>query len=1084
MILNLDSIFPKETEAIVRELDLNAIPQRINDDSAKELLQICTASDMIIGSMLDDKQICELLLYLYTNPHPSNEELFGKLVRFRMTDGVLTYTIYFVQTRPEKDITEFAVKLLSGKDNPSFFICLWKRILKSERPEYTAARYVYSSCGNDTIAYADLVRRAKFLINSDFFLQMDNIYQKYLKGDYTDMNESDIIRAEVEYPGEGVSIRAIYECKNGISVFKLPYPDDSNIILYGRDGESQNKMDLREFKSVLKADYSKDICYHKYPLLFHDGTPLAVCESYNDSIPSGLVVTDATENIMLGYPVLSDETINSKDNGLWSHYGKRLLVIKLVRSEFRHESDNESSVASEEEIISSQVVWKKIGDADAMSLYSYPVTICNDVIDQFLCELDTNGMGEVIRATCSENDRVRCEMCFEIQFKSPDSDVIKKYEIPFYLYMNNCYKSVCLNKNDQVSIDFGTSSTCVAIDDGSIKMVTLAPDNDGKDFYNIYENPTNLKIYSWEELCELWCKNKHPILRRKSSDEYSEKYKVSFEFGHFNMDLNKRHLDAMISKLKMIPKLISEGRETRFIPYDEQDKEVMLSIGKNDNRNFDPVEFYGYLIGCAINHPNNVCDKYYSNYHLTFPVKFSPELREKMRSSIEKGIIRSLPWSVLGGDSKKSPINIQMEYAEPMACVGAACGYELRITDGRPVLFGVFDFGGGTLDFTFGLYRNADEDTEGYEEAIEFLGDGGDSTFGGENLISRISYWILTAENNKNTIIKNNIVIERPSDETIPDGYGDLINYSNAAHSNITTVSEKISERYFKGETIHAVSGEINPNIDAQDGQSGNSERYDGSHEVVFAGSLINRDGIEISEEIRLQVNFDEINDRLNGIITTNCNVFKSTMDACFAQPYSKSRLDECKVEYNAKEVVVLLAGNASKYPTVQKKLEEIFDPDNVRMIGENHDIDKKVGNRYRVTPKTAVAIGQLKLSGMLIRMPQQEETETLDLFGMYIAKSSGAGGKKLLLKRNDSDRSWKRVGPVRNGSIYIYYSSFFQENKDDIWHSLKLDSLDNENNRICFIRMCGKNEIEYTTARLGEQPDDSSEIIRKTIII
>ena len=53
------------------------------------------------------------------------------------------------------------------------------------------------------------------------------------------------------------------------------------------------------------------------------------------------------------------------------------------------------------------------------------------------------------------------------------------------------------------------------------------------------------------------------------------------------------------------------------------------------------------------------------------------------------------------------------------------------------IFYGIFDFGGGTTDFDFGIWRQPTEDEEDdFDYVIEHFGASGDRTLGGENLLN------------------------------------------------------------------------------------------------------------------------------------------------------------------------------------------------------------------------------------------------------------------------------------------------------------------------------------------------------------
>jgi hypothetical protein len=88
----------------------------------------------------------------------------------------------------------------------------------------------------------------------------------------------------------------------------------------------------------------------------------------------------------------------------------------------------------------------------------------------------------------------------------------------------------------------------------------------------------------------------------------------------------------------------------------------------------------------------------------------------------------------------------------------------------------VFDFGGGTLDFAFGLYRKAsdnqeeivfEDEAEKYNSVIEIFKTDGE-LIGGETIIESISYQIY--QDNKEIMKENEIPILVPPHEQKIEG--------------------------------------------------------------------------------------------------------------------------------------------------------------------------------------------------------------------------------------------------------------------------------------------------------------------------
>ena len=98
------------------------------------------------------------------------------------------------------------------------------------------------------------------------------------------------------------------------------------------------------------------------------------------------------------------------------------------------------------------------------------------------------------------------------------------------------------------------------------------------------------------------------------------------------------------------------------------------------------------------------------------------------------GIKRSVPKNM------RNKVNVIMEHTEPVAYIGALCGTQyFKIAENEKKFFAVYDFGGGTLDFSFGTALNEDDDV-----TLKILKVGGRENFGGEILIETVQMRCLT----------------------------------------------------------------------------------------------------------------------------------------------------------------------------------------------------------------------------------------------------------------------------------------------------------------------------------------------------
>ena len=872
------------------------------------------------------------------------------------------------------------------------------------------------------------------------------------------MNNKKIVKLIVEYKESGKTGRVTYENIYGIFSLELPEFDPATKIKMICDNGTDVSIDFRDFCMIKsgKANFLSKSMYKDIEMLLDgENYNFIISEvSVSDKKTPSISYVDATENILLGFPVLTAEIINGRDNGIWSDSGERLFVVTVKNMPFENDVDSvlEFTHFDEHEMYDPKpaAVIKKDGE------------------NVFLCSIDTKDFDIYMEP---EKLKVSIKGNFVISGISDKSGTKISYEIPLSFVMNNSKyfdpknKYICIDKNSKVSIDFGTSSTCAAIKTNIVSMIEMSPDIDGSSAYSVYENPTNLMMYRWKEFKEKWNAVTVQPLMRKVGEDYPQYSPASFDFGHPVKDIqidNQRKLDSIIKQLKMIPKMIKDGKEIKVRDYANTDEFELTSDKTNSENVFNPIEFYGYLLGKAINHPNGTKNCFYTKYLLSYPVKFSEEIRKQIEDALTRGIKRSLPASVceLKDDKGKDLLQVKMKYSEPIACIGAACDEELVLTDGNPCLFGVFDFGGGTSDYSFGMYRQADIDTEGYEEAIELFGVDGDESFGGELIMSKISYWILTSPDmgNKFTIIEKSVPFEKPEDELIEDGFGNLIQNTIGAIANIRKLNELVARPFFEGKKLSATyeSGSIF-NEDPQTGRVG----YCGITSIEIDMFVLGSDNE--TEPVTLNINFDTLNQKLEELFKKKCRAFAVSMDKAFNLTESKEKMEKAGVEYKKSAVKIIMSGNSSRHPLIKRCLSDEFKENDICLLGENRVDNGK--NRYRVTPKTAVAIGALRLEQMLVNEPA-----TISIIYVAIEVKSK---REIILSGDLKDHIWKRVGVVTDGSVTIYKSSIPDVNSKLLWEGIALEFEEFDTRMVCYIRQCGRDEIEYTAVPVGVDPNN-----------
>ena len=142
---------------------------------------------------------------------------------------------------------------------------------------------------------------------------------------------------------------------------------------------------------------------------------------------------------------------------------------------------------------------------------------------------------------------------------------------------------------------------------------------------------------------------------------------------------------------------------------------------------------------------NNMRNGIYLKYVMSFPVKYSKDTKEIIRKSFENGLKKSLPKTIVDDDDIMSKFSVKYQISEPAAYAVTAleqAGFKPK-DENEKYLYGIFDFGGGTTDFDFGIWRGAsDDEYDSYncDYVLECFGADSDVRLGGENILEMLAY--------------------------------------------------------------------------------------------------------------------------------------------------------------------------------------------------------------------------------------------------------------------------------------------------------------------------------------------------------
>ena len=494
----------------------------------------------------------------------------------------------------------------------------------------------------------------------------------------------------------------------------------------------------------------------------------------------------------------------------------------------------------------------------------------------------------------------------------------------------------------------------------------------------------------------------------------------------------------------------------------------------------NPLEYYAYYLGLYIN--NMLQEKrIFLNYIMSFPVTYDKDVRERMRSAFARGIKKSLPTALLSNNELRKKFKMQDGVSEPAAyAITALQEYNFDPEGEEEFYYSVFDFGGGTTDFDFGVFRESDKDR--YDYSLIHFGENGDKTLGGENLLKLLAFEVFKA--NQERLLKpeegknvGKIPFTFAAEKKDFVGSAALIKDSQEAHLNMHNLAEKLRPVWEEPDSQAA-----------QDILSGNT-----GIEVT-----LDTDKGERKPNFILHTAFEgytlDLKKILRDRIEQGIKNFFIAMREAFIQgnnyeDYKIKMVDEIE------EVSIFLAGNSSKSQLVTeifaeyieenkgKKLQEIFNVEADKLphfkiypaLGTEQakEIQAAVGvtvsdNPAAPTGKTGVAFGLLKCrdSGN-IEITHITPTENKTAFQFYVGRNKKRKFKTVIDKTTRLEK-WYQFIDASNDFDILY--SDLPEAKDDSMDVTKakrinvhLDSHDA--NLFVFLRAIKSNVIEYAVA-------------------
>lgn len=710
--------------------------------------------------------------------------------------------------------------------------------------------------------------------------------------------------------------------------------------------------------------------------------------------------------------------------------------------------------------------------------------------------------------------------------KAENGQVIATFEKP--LVARN--PAADIHYDGLIGIDFGTKSTIVSKQDGKEKTTLLRVGigqlNKAAQAYH-YENPTIMEFRDLKKfIADYTSRNGRPatsVNDLRVSHAANNDLKAcdkSDDFYSYFYDIKQWCGDT--------------ERNVKII--DQKGSEMVLPAFSKLGDGFNPLELYAYYLGLYINNMRD-SNGIYLDYILSFPVTYEKSVKEKILESFTKGLKKSLPDTILQNKEIMQKFRVRQGVSEPAAyAITALQGYKFEPDEGENIFYAIFDFGGGTSDFDFGLWRCAGDtrEEERYDYVIEHFGSEGDKYLGGENLLELMAFEVFKAnaqflqkgrkrKEDKDTEEKDSagFSFSKPRECDSFPGSETLISNSQEAKRNTKQLMEALRPFW---EGIIGVDEKTNQRSDgtaaAEKTQNGNSGSYITYKGYIFKNSpiiqsittngeivvdLFDKDGnskkgqklFVLSKPNNIDVNLVEILEKR--IERGVANFFDSINHA-----FSNAQL----VKSGVNEIQIFLAGNSSKSPILIKLFNKYIAEANAEIkknketngdhyhlfppLGTKDAMERQKERGVNVDPndvlaptgKTGVAYGLIAgREGGTIKVISEITADKQTKFRYNIGKAR-RGKFQMVLDRNDVVYGqWERFIDASVEDFEIYYTSLPSAGKmpvdDPAIHKKRCRLPYTDPNADVYIRAIEEapDDIEYVVSKQDKPAADAVSI-------
>lgn len=796
--------------------------------------------------------------------------------------------------------------------------------------------------------------------NSIGYIEKDNVFQSLIKNNYQcqAVNYSKIDFNSIFKKKNKSTIGAVIEKTTNPKSFRVPF-------CYHFDKSTMTKIQiLLEFKEAPIEIEAKELFYNLLMLIENE------------------YVVEHNGNI-----IITSKGIEAIEKGLCTKIGQ--YEIKKSKLYFDDSNDMELEI-DKMSFDEKKFVLSYYSECDKIrsNINSYDISWLEDP-NQGHWELwDGNESDETIRV--SKNSKLYA--------RNPVTDI----------------KWDCI-----VGIDFGTKSTVVVCQNetGIIKPLPIGNGDIRKKLeLRDYENPTVMQFVDLLSFINGYSK--------RDGRPYTEwKDLIISHAANESMQDSSIRSDEFYSYLYDLKQWAGEGKRAYNLR-DKKGNDIFLDlysklneIEKEEAFHMDPIEIYAYYIGLYINNMNNGI---YFDYLLSFPVTYEKNIRNAILNSFKRGLKKSLPESILKDNDLMSRFNVTAGASEPAAyAICALEEYGFEPLEEEKVFYGIFDFGGGTSDFDFGLWTRA-KDEELFDYTIEHFGTQGDRYLGGENLLQLLAFEVFSQ--NIDMCRNEGIPFAKPIEMiNISSEVLGFVNDSQEARINQKLMMEKLRPFW---ERSNDLGEEI---IDIKDFEE-------------FQLGLFSVDGV-LKSNLPLEVDIEKLNKILVKRIEKGVTQFFEALKDTFSIKHiHKTSMSE--------QVNVFLAGNSSKSIIFQRIFNNKISEWNEGVRSKQGENDKEYFVLYpplgteqakRIQKernivleddfespngKTGVAWGLIKgREGGRIEVKEEIDFDEEAKFAFYLGTQKGKYFNPKIDRDEEYDK-WIRILPARRRVNEILYTS------------------------------------------------------------